>query len=47
MQGAEQLKDSGRHVEASLFYALTMTTEEIVTYYTERQKMLELQKEIG
>ena len=44
MQGAEQLKDSGRHVEASLFYALTMTTEEIVTYYTERQKRLQAER---
>ncbi|OUU43185.1 MAG: hypothetical protein CBC16_03035 [Verrucomicrobia bacterium TMED56] len=41
MQGAEQLKVAERHVEASLFYALTMTTEEIVTYYTERQKRLQ------
>ena len=41
MQGAQQLKDEGRHVEASLFYSLTMTTEEIVTYYTERQSRLE------
>ena len=41
MQGAQQLKDEGRHVEASLFYSLTMTTEEIVTYYTERQGRLE------
>ena len=41
MQGAQQLKDEGRHVEASLFYSLTMTTEEIVVYYTERQKRLE------
>jgi hypothetical protein len=28
-------------VEASLFYALTMTTEEIVAFYTERQKQLQ------
>ena len=41
MQGAQQLKDEGRHVEASLFYSLTMTTEEIVTYYTERQGRFE------
>ena len=40
MQGAAQLKDKERHVEASLFYALTMTTEEIVAFYTERQKQL-------
>ena len=32
MQGAAQLKDKERHVEASLFYALTMTTEEIVAF---------------
>ena len=41
MQGAAQLKDAGRHVEASLFYALTMTTEEIVAFYKERQKQLQ------
>ena len=41
MQGAGQLKDKERHVEASLFYALTMTTEEIVAFYTERQKQLQ------
>ncbi len=41
MQGAVQLKDKERHVEASLFYALTMTTEEIVAFYTERQKQLQ------
>jgi tetratricopeptide (TPR) repeat protein len=41
MQGAAQLKDKERHVEASLFYALTMTTEEIVAFYTERQKQLQ------
>jgi len=40
MQGAEQLKAKARHVEASLFYALTMTTEEIKVYYTERHKQL-------
>ena len=40
MQGAAQLKDAGRHVEAS-FYALTMTTEEIVAFYKERQKQLQ------
>ena len=43
MQGAAQLKDLERHVEASLFYALTMTTEEIVAFYTERQKQLQTQ----
>ena len=43
MQGAQQLKDESRHVEASLFYSLTMTTEEIVTYYTERQKRLQVE----
>ena len=41
MQGAELLKGKERHVDASLFYSLTMTTEEIVAYYTERQKRLE------
>ena len=41
MQGAQQLKGEERHVEASLFYSLTMTTEEIVAYYTERLKRLE------
>jgi tetratricopeptide (TPR) repeat protein len=41
MQGAQQLKEEERHVEASLFYSLTMTTEEIVAYYTERLKRLE------
>lgn len=40
MQGAEQLKTAGRHVEASLFFALTMTTEEIKNYYEERHKQL-------
>ena len=40
MQGAEQLKAKGRQVEASLFYALTMTIEEIKNYYTERHKQL-------
>jgi hypothetical protein len=34
------LKEKRRHVEASLFYALTMTTEEIVAFYTERQKAI-------
>jgi len=41
MQGAAQLTDKERHVDASLFYALTMTTEEIVAFYTERKKQLE------
>jgi tetratricopeptide (TPR) repeat protein len=40
MTGAEQLKTAGRHVEASLFFALTMTTEEIKNYYEERNKQL-------
>ena len=44
MQGAQQLKEVERHVEASLFYSLTMTTEEIITYYTERQKRLEAER---
>ena len=41
MQGAEQLSQADRHVEASLFYSLTMTTEEIQSFYTERQKRLQ------
>ena len=41
MQGAEQLSQAERHVEASLFYSLTMTTEEIQSFYTERQKRLQ------
>ena len=41
MQGAAQLSEKDRHVDASLFYALTMTTEEIVAFYTERQKQLQ------
>ena len=40
MTGAEQLKTAGRHLEASLFFALTMTTEEIKNYYEERFKQL-------
>ncbi|MEK9772773.1 MAG: hypothetical protein VW576_04345 [Opitutae bacterium] len=40
MQGAEVLKEQDRHVEASLLFALTMTTEEIVTFYTSREKQL-------
>ncbi|MBC8348518.1 MAG: hypothetical protein H8E24_07825 [Verrucomicrobia bacterium] len=40
MTGAEQLKTAGRHVEASLFFALTMTTEEIKNYYEERHVQL-------
>ena len=40
MQGAGQLTDAERHVEASLLYALTMTTEEIVSYYTAREARL-------
>ncbi len=40
MQGASQLTDAARHVEASLLYALTMTTEEIVSYYTAREARL-------
>ena len=40
MTGAEQLKTAGRHLEASLFFALTMTTEEIKNYYDERLKQL-------
>ena len=40
MQGAEILKEKDRHVEASLLFALTMTTEEIVTFYTAREQQL-------
>jgi tetratricopeptide (TPR) repeat protein len=40
MQGAEILKEKDRHVEASLLFALTMTTEEIVTFYTAREKQI-------
>jgi tetratricopeptide (TPR) repeat protein len=40
MQGAELLKEKDRHVEASLLFALTMTTEEIVTFYTAREKQI-------
>lgn len=42
MQGAELLKEKDRHVEASLLFALTMTTEEIVTFYTAREKQISL-----
>jgi hypothetical protein len=41
MSGARQLTSKERHVEASLFYALTMTTEEIIVYYTDREKRLQ------
>jgi len=41
MQGAEILKEEERHVEASLLYALTMTTEEIVSFYTTREERLQ------
>ena len=40
MQGAEILKEQDRQVEASLLFALTMTTEEIVTFYTAREEQL-------
>ena len=40
MQGAEILKEKDRHVEASLLFALTMTTEEIVTFYTAREQQI-------
>ena len=40
MQGAEILKEQDRQVDASLLFALTMTTEEIVTFYTAREKQL-------
>jgi len=45
MQGAEQLAKQERFVEASLFYSLTMTTEEIVAYYSERKKRLNSERE--
>lgn len=45
MQGAEILKEKDRHVEASLLFALTMTTEEIVTFYTAREKQITYEKE--
>ena len=42
MQGAAQLKDAGAACGSiSFFYALTMTTEEIVAFYKERQKQLQ------
>ncbi len=40
MKGAEVLKGQDRHVEASLLFALTMTTEEIVSFYTTRREQL-------
>jgi len=46
MQGAEILKASERHVEASLLFALTMTTEEIVNFYTAREKTFSKEIEI-
>ena len=45
MQGAEILKEQERHVEASLLYALTMTTEEIVSFYTSREASIASQIE--
>lgn len=45
MQGAEQLAKEDRFVEASLFYALTMTTEEIVAYYSSRESRLKTERE--
>ena len=45
MQGAEQLAKEDRFVEASLFYALTMTTEEIVAYYSGRESRLKTERE--
>lgn len=44
MQGASQLKDAGEHVKASLFYALTMTTEEIDVFYSDRVKRLQTER---
>ncbi len=46
-QGSMMLKDEERHVEASLLLALTMTTEEIEEYYTERIKRLSAQQVQG
>tara|TARA_B100000959_G_scaffold133372_1_gene139868 strand:+ start:5832 stop:7733 length:1902 start_codon:yes stop_codon:yes gene_type:complete len=43
-KGSKMLKDDKRHVEASLLLALTMTTEEIEVYYTERSKRLAAQQ---
>ncbi len=40
MKGAEILKSEDRHVEASLLFALTMTSEEIVSYYTSRKEQI-------
>ncbi len=41
MKGAADLTAKERHVEASLFFSLTMTTEEIIVYYTDREKRLQ------
>lgn len=41
MQGAELLTKAERHVDASLLYSLTMTTEEIITYYSSREERLQ------
>ena len=45
LNGAEQLKTAGRHVDASLFYALTMTTEEIHEFFDRRVKELTAERD--
>ena len=45
MQGGNQLKEQERYVEASLLYALTMTAEEIKTYYNERTVRLTAERD--
>ena len=40
MKGAKILSGEERHVEASLLFALTMTTEEIISFYTTRKEQL-------
>jgi tetratricopeptide (TPR) repeat protein len=44
MKGAADLTAKERHVEASLFFSLTMTTEEIIVYYTDREKRLQAER---
>jgi hypothetical protein len=44
MKGAADLTAKERHVEASLFFSLTMTTEEIIVYYTDREKRLQTER---
>lgn len=45
MNGASQLTSAGRHVDASLFYALTMTTEEIHGFFDRRVKELTAERD--